>query len=231
MHQLSYGLYQSISLIFGNQRPSFTPSLKQAPLDLPYESTIRCFFLQPKLRDHHGSQIDQEGTSKGSQSCHLTPSWRSLNPNERVTYKKHPKKVTFWKNPGLDDIGLFSFNRKLYIWTSTPKHLESTQVPCFKLPFWKPKQCKLFGGRVHPRFFFQMFKRLVTIFVGENFVKVPAPGCHPKYLPTDSYFWGLYLQQKHGILQSSNDSFESRCTGILTNSSLMLEWYSSKTQS
>lgn len=47
-------------------------------------------------------------------------------------------------------------------------------------------------------------------------------------------FGGLYLQQKHGILQCSNDSFESRwsrCTGILTNSSLMLECYSSKTQS
>lgn len=79
-------------------------------------------------------------------------------------------------------------------------------------------------------FFFRNPKDGHDIF-GENFVKVPAPGCHPKYLPTDSYFWGLYLQQKHGILQSSNDSFESRCTGILTNSSLMLEWYSSKTQS
>ena len=73
---------------------------QQTPKSLTFfESTISLLQkLPPKLRDHHGSQIDQEGTSKGSQSCHLTPSWRSLNPMERVT-QKTPKNRHLLEEP------------------------------------------------------------------------------------------------------------------------------------
>lgn len=108
-HQLSYhalNLY-SISIYFFDfwEPKAFIYTFtQQTPLDFPYESTIRCFFVAPKLRDHHGSQIDQEGTSKGCQSCHLTPN----GGHSTVTSLKTPQKGHLLEEPR--SICLFSFN-------------------------------------------------------------------------------------------------------------------------